>query len=58
MMSSYFLCEDYLETVWEDLSIIRNRPRHFLCIRKVLRKSEVAHIIRRKSNVNLQMTSF
>lgn len=48
MMPSYFLYKDYLKTVWKDSSIIRNRPRHFLCIRKVLRKSEVAHVIRIK----------
>lgn len=52
-MPSYFLYKDYLKTVWKDLSIIRNRPRHFLCIRSVLRKSEVAWVIRIKSNVNL-----
>lgn len=42
----------------KDLSIIRNRQRYFLCIRKVLRTSEVAQVITIKSYVNLQRTSF
>ena len=52
MTPSYFLHKDSFKTVWKDLNIIGNRPRHFLCIRKVLRKSEVAQVIMIKSDVN------
>lgn len=48
-MPPYFLCKDYLKTVWKDLSVIGTRKGIFYA----LSTSVVAQVIMIKSYVNL-----